>query len=148
MNIATIHGGEALNVVPDQVIIAGEVRSLDTKRVIETVEYIRSRFNAATKTAGGGLEFSSSWEFEPYIITSEFPLYQRIFNALDQAGLSPVKAISAGGSDANHLNARGIPAVNIGIGAQNPHANDEFVLLEDLESIARIAWALIAKNRR
>jgi len=37
-----------------------------------------------------------------------------------------------------------LQTVNIGIGAQNPHANDEFVLLEDLAAVSRIASSLIA----
>jgi tripeptide aminopeptidase len=46
------------------------------------------------------------------------------------------------------LNAKGIPAVNIGIGAQNPHGNDEFILLEDLDKSVEIARALIARSVR
>jgi len=48
-----------------------------------------------------------------------------------------------GGSDANALNAKGIPSVNLGIGAQNPHGNDEFILLEDLHRSAELASALL-----
>jgi tripeptide aminopeptidase len=48
-----------------------------------------------------------------------------------------------GGSDANKYNARGIPAVNIGIGAQKPHSVDEFFLLEDLHKSSGIAHELI-----
>jgi tripeptide aminopeptidase len=44
------------------------------------------------------------------------------------------------------LNAKGIPAINIGIGAQNPHGNDEFILLEDLAKTVEIAEALIARS--
>ena len=49
------------------------------------------------------------------------------------------------GSDANSLNARGIPSINFGIGAQNPHSNDEFVLLEDLQKTVDIILELIKK---
>ena len=147
LNIATIHGGEALNVVPDRVRIEGEVRSLKPARVLEQVATVKSSFDKAVRSTGSSFEFSSNWEFEPYTITSDLPVYRRIHNAIQQAGLEPVEAISAGGSDANYLNAKNMPAINIGIGAQNPHANDEFILLEDLESTARIAWALVTGNR-
>lgn len=148
LNIATIHGGEALNVVPDSVKIEGEVRSLTPARVLETVSKVKSSFDDAALSTGSILDFSSNWEFEPYTIANDLPVYRRIFSAIELAGLSPVEAISAGGSDANYLNAKNLPAINIGIGAQNPHANDEFILLEDLESTARIAWALVTGNRR
>jgi di/tripeptidase len=36
--------------------------------------------------------------------------------------------------------------VNIGIGAQNPHSNDEFIFIEDLAKAAEIAMNLISKD--
>jgi hypothetical protein len=38
--------------------------------------------------------------------------------------------------------------VNIGIGAQKPHADDEFILEEDLIAAARIADALMRQHAR
>jgi len=35
--------------------------------------------------------------------------------------------------------------VNLGIGAQNPHSNDEFILYEDFENAFKIAIELIKK---
>jgi tripeptide aminopeptidase len=142
VNIATIKGGQALNIVPDQVIIEGEVRSLTPARVLKKVDDIKSYFKKAVLNNGSTMEFSSAWEFEPYKITEDFPIYHQAVTAIKTAGLTPVKAISPGGSDANYLNAKGISALNLGIGAQNPHSNDEFILMEDLDSSARIAWAL------
>jgi len=49
----------------------------------------------------------------------------------------------AGGSDANSLNKKGIKTVNIGIGAQNPHSYDEFILLEDLKAASDIVCEII-----
>ncbi len=51
--------------------------------------------------------------------------------------------LSAGGSDANSLNKKGIKTVNIGIGAQNPHSYDEFILLEDLKAASDIVCEII-----
>lgn len=36
--------------------------------------------------------------------------------------------------------------MNIGIGAQNPHSNDEFVYIEDLIKSAEIALELVKKD--
>jgi tripeptide aminopeptidase len=48
-----------------------------------------------------------------------------------------------GGSDANVFNAKGLMAVNIGIGAQKPHSLEEFLLIEDLHAASRIAHGLV-----
>jgi tripeptide aminopeptidase len=60
--------------------------------------------------------------------------------------LEPEPTIAAGGSDANSLNARGLPAVNLGVGAQNPHSTKEFVLLEDLAMDLEMAKHLVSKE--
>ncbi|MDZ7762867.1 MAG: M20/M25/M40 family metallo-hydrolase [Melioribacteraceae bacterium] len=60
--------------------------------------------------------------------------------------LEPHPNVSLGGSDANSLNTNGIPTVNIGIGAQNPHSNEEFVYLEDLYKSAEIVFEIIKKD--
>ncbi|HXG00006.1 MAG TPA: peptidase T, partial [Bacteroidota bacterium] len=61
-------------------------------------------------------------------------------------GLTPNPIEYLGGSDANELNAKGIPSVNLGIGAQNPHGNDEFILIEDLHKSVEIALKLMERS--
>jgi tripeptide aminopeptidase len=64
---------------------------------------------------------------------------------MEQVGLTPKPLIAAGGSDANSLNDKGVPAINLGIGAQNCHSNEEFILIEDLLNVEKIAEALLRK---
>ena len=53
---------------------------------------------------------------------------------------------SMGGSDANSLNVNGIKTINLGVGAQNPHGNDEFILYEDFINAAKIAYQLLTTH--
>jgi tripeptide aminopeptidase len=62
---------------------------------------------------------------------------------MERIGLEAKASMSWGGSDANSLNAKGIRTINLGIGAQNPHSNEEFILYSDLENSARIALELM-----
>ena len=71
-------------------------------------------------------------------------IYRRII-AINKVGLIPVPRISLGGSDANSLNGREIESVNLGIGAQNPHSNDEFIYIEDLIKSSEIALELVKR---
>ncbi len=145
-NIGLLEGGMAVNVVPEKAHLQGEVRSLDPGRVESVISEIQAHFSAAAASAGATLNFSAEWEFKPYCLTENMPVYQKISSAIRQSGLIPTPQISPGGSDANALNAKGIPTVNIGIGAQNPHANDEFILKKDLLKAAEIALALIQRT--
>lgn len=142
-NIGKMNGGTATNVVPAETFLEGEARSLDPAKVEAVIANIQEKFQSAADAFGATLEFEANWEFRPYHLKPDMPAYRRAVKAVSDAGLAPVAAITPGGSDANSLNANRFPAVNFGIGAQNPHSNDEFILLEDLQKTAEIALALI-----
>lgn len=142
-NVGIIAGGTATNVVPELVTLEGEIRSVHPKRIEELAALWKNCFEKEAAQAGAQVAFSAEWDFFPYEVDESTELYRRLAGALRATGLEPSPQVTAGGSDANSLNARGLPAINIGIGAQNPHGNDEFILLEDLERGAAIALALL-----
>lgn len=146
LNIGKISGGSAVNVVPDNVLIEGEIRSFYQDRIIELIKEIKSKFDYESKLSGGKIAFDYDWDFKPFIINEDSEVYQNTINVIRKVGLIPEPKISLGGSDANSLNRNGIESVNLGIGAQNPHSNEEFILIEDLKKIAEIAFELIKLN--
>jgi tripeptide aminopeptidase len=145
-NIGIINGGTAVNVVPEDTFLQGEARSMKLSRVEEIIGDIRSKFEKAASEYNGRIEFESSWDFKPYKLLPEDEVFRKICTSIKNVGLNPNPVISFGGSDANSLNEKGIPSVDIGIGAQNPHSNEEFILLEDLEKSAEIAMNLIKQD--
>ena len=145
LNIGKINGGSAVNVVPEEVCLEGEVRSFNTSRVADLINEVNNIFVAEAHKLKAEIEFESNWDFKPYTVESSNPVHKQITEVLKKTGLTPEPKISLGGSDANSLNELGIPSVNLGIGAQNPHSNDEFVLIEDLNKSAEIAMELVKK---
>jgi len=141
-NIGKIYGGEATNVVPDKVVIEGEVRSFYPERIQEQLTLIEKEFRQAVKE-DNRLVFSAIPDFEPYVHKPDAPAVLRLERAISAAGLTPQPIRYMGGSDANKYNAKGIPAVNIGIGAQKPHSTEEFFLLEDFYKSSEIAHELV-----
>jgi len=144
-NIGKINGGSAVNVVPEETRIDGEVRSFNREKVEKEINFIKECISSEADKVSAKLFFEADWDFEPYYVPEESPVYKEITEAIKSCGLEPHPKISLGGSDANSLNARGITSVNIGIGAQNPHSNDEFIFIEDLLNSAKIALNLISK---
>ena len=142
-NVGRFAGGSAVNVVPELAEVEGEVRALEAERVTAVVGDIEAAFREEAAGAGAGLKWSADWDFHPYRIDERAPVYSRVRAALAGTGLDPTPAVSPGGSDANSLNARGIPTINLGIGARNPHANDEYILIDDLRRSAEVALALM-----
>jgi len=144
-NIGIIKGGSAVNVVPEETYVEGEVRSMKIEKVIKKVEQIKNIFEKHTSNSGGKLEFNYQWDFRPYKVNPEDEVFIKISSVLSKIGLTPTPKISWGGSDANSLNEKGIKTVNLGIGAENPHSNEEYILLEDLKKSSEIALELIKK---
>ena len=144
-NIGIIKGGTAVNVVPELTEIEGEVRSGNLDKVISKLNEIKSKFEKYADQSGAKLEFSYKWDFKPYKIKPTSEVYRRIVSVLTAVGLDPNPKSSWGGSDANSLNEKGIESVNIGIGAENPHSNEEFILLDDLLKSSEIALELMKK---
>lgn len=146
MNIGTLKSGSAVNVIPEITEIVGEVRSFNTDKAEEYFRLLVNTFKDEAKVANAKIEYDYYWDFKPYTINENSDVYRDIVKVISKVGLVPIPKISLGGSDANSLNAKGIESVNIGIGAQNPHSNDEFVLIEDLIKTAEIALELVKKD--
>lgn len=142
-NIGLIKGGSATNVIPEDLFLAGEVRATEKAGVEEQIQNISRAFQEAAADRGATVTFHSHWDFLPYHIQEDSKVYRMITDAIQVAGLQADPVFSPGGSDANSLNAKGIETVNIGIGAQNPHAKTEFILLQDLFAAQRICTALV-----
>jgi tripeptide aminopeptidase len=146
VNIGTIKGGSATNVIAEQVEVNGEVRSFNTNKIKIIVENIKNCFETEAEKFSANVIFKSDWDFMPYTVHEEDDVFIETSDILKKVGLEPKPVTSLSGSDANSLNNRGIKAVNLGIGAQNPHSNDEFILLEDLYKTTEIVLELVKSN--
>jgi tripeptide aminopeptidase len=142
-NIGKIHGGEAMNSIPEKVIIEGEVRSFTRERIQQQLDVLEESLRSSVDGAGK-VTFKSQSDFEPYVLATDAPMIIALERAMRMVGLEPEPIRYTGGSDANKYNAKGIPAVNLGIGAQNPHSHEEFVLIEDLVKSYELARALVS----
>jgi len=146
VNIGSIHGGMATNVVAPECVVQGEVRAVDDDEILRLLKETRDLFESVGASYGAGVEFRTVREFGPYAHSDGSTMVHRIEQALKGAGLVVNPLRYTGGSDANVLNSRGFPAINIGIGAQNPHADDEFILIEDLHASSRVIRNLIQQQ--
>jgi tripeptide aminopeptidase len=145
-NVGTIKGGVATNVVPDSCVIEGEVRSFAPCEIDRYLTEITSIFQKTSQESQTTVVMKSAEDFAPFVLPADAPVFQRAYAVLRRLGLEPNPIEYLGGSDANMLNAKNVPAVNLGIGAQNPHGTDEFILLEDFEKAYTIAHDLMQRT--
>ena len=146
MNIGLLRSGSAVNVIPELTELEGEIRSFDLKKAEEKFNLLVNIFKDETEIVGAKIEINHFWDFLPYTIPESSFVFNEAVRVIKKVGLVPTPKISLGGSDANSLNERGIESINLGIGAQNPHSNDEFIFIEDLYKSAEIALELVKKD--
>ena len=143
LNIGTIHGGKAINVVPDVVELTGETRNADKARLKRQMDYITSTFRKVATEIGGLVEIQFTPKYEGYSFSQENPMIIAARHAIRSVGLTPVPLKYPGGSDANALNANGIPTLNLGVGFKNAHSFQECIAEQDLQLTAEIGLSIV-----
>lgn len=142
-NIGYIFGGSATNIVPKEVEIKGEARSLKDDKLQAQTEHMVKCCEDAAKKYGGKVELDVRNSYGAFKVDEDHEIVQRVKSACTNIGLESYTTTSGGGSDTNILNANGITAVNLGIGERKPHTLEEHIHIKDLENAARLALEII-----
>jgi tripeptide aminopeptidase len=143
INFGKIHGGEANNVVPPQVKLTGEIRSFSKEKIEQHYKDLQIQLDAVESMFGGKCQLSSEVAFPGFVLDVDSEAIQKLINCMKAVGLEPRPIRYHGGSDANVLNSRGIAAIDLGIGAKNPHSTEEYIKIEDLLKIGRLIHHLV-----
>ena len=62
------------------------------------------------------------------------------------AGRVPQHTVTCGGSDANELNAKGLPTLVISVGYKDIHTNEESMPIDELNCLAEVCAGLMLKK--
>ncbi len=130
MNVGTVRGGEADNIVPERCIVKGEVRSLDHEKAMDVIEHIRASFEEHAGDAK--VEFITEPHLNAYRIPEDHPVVKRFERACTVLGLPGTLTGTLGGSDNNILVLHGITGIVLSCGMRNVHSTDEYTRAEDL----------------
>ena len=145
VNVGTIAGGSALNVVPERCTVLAEVRSLENHRGEELVAEIVDRAQQAANLPDCDCDLDVSVErtFSGYRLAPGERALAVAEAALRSCGYEPTRVLSGGGSDANALIAGGFPTVNLANGTERNHEPGERVSVAALEGMLDVALALL-----
>lgn len=144
-NIGTICGGCATNVIAPSCDMTGECRSLDAAKA----ECVRLEMDSAMRDAaervGGGVAVEWVKEYVGYRFAYDDPLLLLVEGACGDAGLTPYRFETGGGSDGNVLAAAGLPTLVLSCGMDSVHCTDENVAVADIEAMVRLLLAVVAR---
>jgi tripeptide aminopeptidase len=142
-NIGVIHGGVASNIVPDVCEIKGECRSHDEKKLARVASSMVDALQRGAADVGVDLDVSLVHEYRAFALAGRSQVVRLSKAAISAIGLEPRVKTAGGGSDANILNARGLPTVNLDAGMMQVHSPDEYITLDDLENLCRLTLQMI-----
>jgi tripeptide aminopeptidase len=145
VNVGTIEGGSAMNVVPERCTVVAEVRSLDAERAESVVAEVVDRMHEAANLpeCECDADIAVQRTFSGFHLASSRPAVRVAESALRDCGYEPVRISSGGASDANALLVQGVEVVNLANGTERNHEPGERVSVEALEGMLDVALALL-----
>jgi tripeptide aminopeptidase len=143
-NVGSIHGGVgSTNVVAERCRVLAEARSLDPGKAEAGVARLVDALTDGAAFAECDVDLSVERLFTGYRVKPSSPAVAAAEAALRACGYEPRRIATGGGSDANALEAVGLPCVNLANGTERNHEPTERVSVAALEGMLDVALALL-----
>lgn len=146
VNIGTIAGGTANNIVPDTCCFTGEIRSYTDMHAVDLLEQIKNITKEAAEQFGAVVDVQGNRHVTAYQIESDSPVVLRYLHACEKLGLSPALCSTFGGSDNNHLVLHGIQGIVPATAMFQCHTCQEYTTVSDLMTAAKLAYSLMTSK--
>lgn len=144
-NVGLIAGGTATNIVPDRVVVEAEARSRSEEKLAAQSRHMREAFERAAAALGARAEVSVQRQYDSFSLPADSPAVALAAAAAAGLGLPVHLGATGGGSDANHLNRRGLPTAVLGVGMKKVHTTEEYIEEQDLYNSARLVLAILER---
>jgi tripeptide aminopeptidase len=142
-NVGVIKGGLSMNIIPEDVEMEAECRSLNDKKAKELLTEMKNTLKKAAEKFGAQVHIEETQALEAYSIPKDSKVVQLAVNAMNKNGVKPdIKAI-AGGTDATHINHHGIQTAVLGTGARMMHSTEEYVVIDELIDLTKIITTIV-----
>lgn len=151
LNIGTIKGGIATNIVPEEVKVEGEIRSFNHERALKLLEETKYKFEEESVKHGAGvtgITFKSEIHLTAYERNEEEEVVKRFKKAAETIGLKPSLISTMGGADNHQFNKNGIKGIVLACGMQKVHTTEEYIEIADLEAGADLVSEILAADTK
>jgi tripeptide aminopeptidase len=142
-NIGVITGGKATNIVAESVVIDGEARSRDPRKLDAQVAHMRECFLEEAGAMGATAKVEIGDVYPAFKLAADSPAVQFASAGLAALGIAPRITATGGGSDANFLNNHGIDAVILSAGYYHPHTTEEYQEEEQLVLLVQRMYEIV-----
>ena len=138
INIGFINGGSGINVVPNKIVLSGELRSYNKVQFENKLKKIEDVFYNESKKYQTKLIFKTDGFCPGYKHSLSSKFAKDINSVFIHLKIKTKFYNSFGVSDANILNEKGIETINLGDGIINPHTTDEQIEIKTLIQLKKI----------
>ncbi|MDO4977416.1 MAG: M20/M25/M40 family metallo-hydrolase [Eubacteriales bacterium] len=144
VNFGTIQGGDGKNIVPEEVYLTGEIRSMKKDRVTFWAEEIRRVFGECAAELGGNVDVVLEKEFDAYRVEEKESVTQTFKKAALHLGIEPRLVETYGGSDCNNFCEHGIKGLVLANGMNEIHSVREYSRVSDLTKVCELLLEIIS----
>lgn len=146
VNIGTMEGGKARNIVSEECVLQGEVRSSQHEKAVAELALIEAVFREVTEEYQAKYEFETTIGCLAYQIDKEHPVITRFQRACEKINC-PVELVSTfGGSDNNNFVKNGITGIVMSCGMNQVHSCKEYTHIDELERCTSILINLLTEQ--
>jgi tripeptide aminopeptidase len=145
VNVVLVHGGSALNVVPDSAETTIDVRALEHDEARAVAGRVEQLLHDAAAAGGCAVEIEIAHPYSAYRVTDDSAALALARAAFSRLGLPPRAWETRGGSDANVFCKRGLDCLNLTHAVESFHAPDERVAVSDLVRMRTVMLSIVAE---
>ena len=143
VNIGTIEGGRAGNIIPEFCRLKGEIRSHDHQRALDALAQIKAQLEASAAVFRAEVSVTEELHCIAYQTPLDHPVVSRFKAACQCLELTPQLVTTFGGSDNNQLSQYGLRGLVVANAMQDCHSLQEYTTVSDLTKATELALALI-----
>ncbi|MDY6932602.1 MAG: M20/M25/M40 family metallo-hydrolase [Spirochaetota bacterium] len=143
VNVGSISGGGATNIVAESAKFNLEARSINRSRLRSLESEIRDIIMDVSRGYRAKANIERRVDYSGFSIKENEGIVKIVNTAIEKIGLKPEYRTSGGGSDTNIINKAGIKAVNLSIGMKNAHTKKEYILIKNIQRGAMLVLSII-----
>lgn len=142
-NIGRFEGGQATNIVCDEVKILAEARSINETKLNKQTAHMMETFEKTAAAMGGHAETDLQLMYPGFSFSEEDEVVQTAMHAISNIGRTPKLMTSGGGSDGNVFNGAGVPTVTLSVGYEEIHTKNERMPREELNKLTELLLEIV-----
>ncbi|MBB4825656.1 tripeptide aminopeptidase [Sporosarcina luteola] len=142
-NIGRFEGGQATNIVCDEVHILAEARSIDQEKLQKQTAHMVEAFEKTAEEMGGRATTEVKLMYPGFRFDEDAEVVQTAIQAIKNVGRTPELMTSGGGSDGNVFNGAGVPTVTLSVGYEEIHTKNERMPVEELNKLTELLVEIV-----